>query len=567
MRTDDWFVKFAQRKLESCGSTLLVDLEIGTCTLCEPGEMRFSDNQPKYTTYADWLRVFVETEVMPADQAKVQLMFSPDNLKQVMSFSSSHVSVTFANREGVWMKVIATLIDADSMGFAKSVMLEKIEVQANAMLAENRYFHSGLFGVIQFESPVGGTNRWPVSGVLKANEEALRTLDYTPEEFYRKASEQDLEIIAPCDIVNFREALGRLDRIGSRTMFSVKLLNRQGLMVAVRGELELCCNDDGKRFVQALFIDDTSNEKTGAVISDLKKELSDLSEASPCAMHRGLMAGASRIEQVNREFTLLTGYDAVDLRELPSGGTLQGIMAGPEDVAAFNQGFSKALTSGQRVMVEFKIKRKSGRVVSVKDWLYVSHDDRDRLWLYGSMIENSDEKRAVAKAAQLEAKAENHIECASLITELANSIKVGRGDQIKIYKALETLSSRTGASVVVYGLNEQEDAINVEINIDGRNAPKEPFGEIRTDMFEKWEFTGANLAVRVYSTPMLLKPYLKSEIYNRFVDIGIERLVLIPLCESQDTEPRRWIYMFNPDAWFIEEGTARQVAAVLSLIN
>ncbi len=564
---------FASRITQKYRNCMVVDLVNGSCYCCGLRAMEDTslEDPSEKETYADWLQIFVETEIELPEQSRMKWMLSPENIKQSLNDHHFSISVSYRNRKlpssECWQKLQVVLLESDNLGIPQRVMIVQEKINGSVLMREQRYFRSSLFGVMQFAVNTDGLNRWKRFSYLNVNDEALRIFGYTHDEFYEGMRTQQIDLIAPYDIANFIDLVSRLNEIGERSDVHLHVINRSGYVVTIGGEAELCISDDGRKFIQIIFIDESKTESSREALSDLKKELKDFTEAIPCAVHRSLMAGKSITEYVNREFTVLTGYDATDLK-INFDGVFQSILATPEDVKIFNTGFSRALTTGKRVAVDFSVKRNDGTVVAVRDWLYVTHDKQDRLWLYGSMIENTDEKNTEKKVENLQEIVQYYTEGFDFIQKLSEFAvdANGKKQQPKFSEVVDLIAKETDSTVIEYSISEDGKMANPEYSYFSEKDNCETPIILSCSDVQKCIDSMKNHNCLIIPNKIIMKSFLSNELLEKNVFKNVETVLFLPF-EYDGVMLKKFLLIRNPKSWLIHHKIPQCLSENLSVLQ
>jgi PAS domain-containing protein len=564
---------FASRITQKYRNCMVVDLSDGSCYCCGLRSMEDSsfEDPAEKEVYSDWLRIFVETEIELPEQSRMRWILSPENIKQSLNDHHFFISVSYRNRKlpgnECWQKLQIVLLESDKLGIPQRVMIVQEKINGSVLMREQRFFKSNLIGVMQFAVNTDGLNRWRRFSYLNVNDEALRIFGYTHDEFYEGMRNQQIDLIAPYDIANFIDLVSSLSEIGDRSEVHLHVINRSGYIVTIGGEAELCISDDGRRFIQIIFIDESKNESSKTALADLKMELKDFTEAIPCAVHRSLMAGKSTTEYVNREFTILTGYDCTDLK-INFDGVFQSILATPEDVKIFNTGFSRALTTGKRVAVDFSLKRSDGSIVSVRDWLYVTHDKQDRLWLYGSMIENTDEKNTEKKAENLQEIVQYYSEGLDFIQKIscfAFDSAYG-SSSMKFSEIVDLISVESDSTVVAYVISEDGKTASPEYSRFSENDRCETPIILTCSEIQKCLDSMKNQHCLIIPNRIIMKSVLSPDLFEKNVFKNVDTVLFLPY-EYKDGHPAKFLLVRNPESWLIHHKIPQCVSENLSVLH
>ena len=278
------------------------------------------------------------------------------------------------------------------------------------------------------------------------------------------------------------------------------------------------------------------------------------------------MAGKSTTEYVSREFTVLTGYDCTDLK-LKCDGVFQNILATPDDVKAFNSGFSRALTTGARVAVDLHVKRGDGSVVAVRDWLYVTHDARDRLWLYGCMLENTTEVNSRSRAENFEEIADYcaaGFETVSRVSALLNA--AGGGKKPALSDLAEIFAREAGASVAVYRISEEKARAEAVCwkNADGQNDVVPDELEIAgiAKMIEACRSAG----FMIMPNEIVLKSALSVDLAGSVFLRDARQMVTLALTRG-DGRPGTFLVIKNPQPWIMHHQIPKTLADMLLAVG
>ncbi|MBQ8707440.1 MAG: PAS domain-containing protein [Succinivibrionaceae bacterium] len=563
---------FASRITQKYRNCMVVNLSDGTCYNCglramEDSSMEEPDGSE---SYSEWLRIFTETEIELPEQSRMKWMLSMENLRQSLNDHHFFISVTYRNRrlpnDECWQRLQVVLLESDNMGIPQRVMMVQEKISGSILAGEQRFFRCGLFGVMQFSVVTDGLNRWRRFSYLNVNEEALRIFGYTQDEFYEGMRSQQIDLIAPQDIANFIDLVSSLNQPGERSEVHLHIINRSGYVVVIGGEAELCVNEDGRRFIQIIFIDESKEESGREVIAGLKKELKDLTEAIPCAVHRSLMAGKSTTEYVSREFTVLTGYDCTDLK-LKFDGVFQNILATADDVKAFNSGFSRALTTGARVAVDLNVKRGDGSVVAVRDWLYVTHDARDRLWLYGCMLENTTEVNNRSRAENFEEIADYcaaGFETISRVSALLNA--QGDGKKPALADLAEVLARDTGASVAVYRISDEKASAEAVCWKTAEGEKDVKPDELEIAGISRMLDACRNAGFMIAPNEIVLKSALSVDLAGTAFLRDARQLVALALVRG-DACAETFLVIKNPQPWIMHHQIPKTLADMLLAVG
>ncbi len=565
VQQSDDIAKFASRLTQKYRSCMVVDLENDYCYSCGVHSCidEVNEDPSEVQAYSDWLRIFVETEIELSEQARMRWILSVENIRQSLNDVHFYISVTYRNRklanDECWQRMQVVLLDSDNVGIPSRVMLVQEKINSSVIARQHHFFNSSMFGVLQFSVYSEGLNRWRRFSYLNVNDEALRILGYTQDEFYEGMRSQQIDLVVPQDVATFIDLVTSLEQVGDRKDFHLHVLNRSGYVVAIGGEAELCISDDGRKYVQFIFQDESKTENTREVIADLKKEIEDLTNAIPCAVHRSLMAGKSVTEYVNREFTVLTGYDAIDLK-VNFDGTFQSILATPEDVKIFNTGFSRALTMGKRIAVDFNIRKSDGSIIAVRDWLYVTHDKSDRLWLYGSMIENTDEKNTKSRADNFEEIIQYYSQGLNLLSSLSTL-----ADQNRLAKRkkdfspfIDLLATHSQASVIHYGISGGE-AVPLYSNF--RNSDDNCDAPVNLLLPHIQKCLNAMKNSRAFIVPnnLVLKAAIDAGLHDTSIFKDVNQMLMIPVAYDKD-EIKEFLVIRNPNLWILHHLIPKVVA-------
>ncbi len=573
VQQSDDIANFASRITQKYRHCMVVDLVEGSCYSCgvRSVEDNAMDDPSPAESYDDWLRIFVETEIELPEQSRMRWLLSPENLRQSLNDHHFFISVSYRNRrlpgDECWQRLQAVLLQSDNVGIPQRVMIVQEKINGSLLSRERRFFNCSLYGVMQFAVNTDGLNRWRRFSYLNVNDEALRIFGYTHDEFYEGMRNQQIDLIAPYDIPTFIDLVSGLSEVGTRSEVHLHIINRSGYVVTIGGEAELCVSDDGRRYIQIIFMDESRDENSRTALADMKKELKDLTDAIPCAVHRSLMAGKSTTEYVSREFTLLTGYDCTDLK-INFDGVFQSILAGPDDVKAFNSGFSRALTTGKRIPVDFSIRRSDGSTVAVRDWLFVTHDRQDRLWLYGSMIENTEEKIVQSRAESLDEMVQYYARGLALTGKIAGLITSGSwrkkaGDRSEDRKccfaaATDLVAKETGSSVIHYAMSRdgsEAECVYAKLTEDCAEPPVNLPKENIKKCLEMMKTSGG----AIIPSPLVLKSLVGPELASCSIFKNAGTILMIPL-EIGDDLPIQFMILRDPEPWILHHEIPGTVA-------
>lgn len=564
---------FITRLASKYTNSLVLDLLDEMYYKCDFGMSHSSqDVGCELEPYTQWLQVFVETHIELTQQSRIRTILSIENLRHSLNEIHHQISLTYRDRtlpeNEAWKKIQVILLVSDDMGFPTRVVITQENLHSALCSHEDRFFNSNLYGVIQFGINQSDKTNWWDFSYLNINEKAASISGYSLDEFYEGLLNDQIYLVASSDIIVFRDLLTSLETVGQRSEFHVHTINRSGDLILVGGEAELCRDDDGRKFVQLIFIDETSVESQLSVIEELKKEIKDFSETVPCAIHRSLMAGKSTTEYVNRNFTLITGYDCIDLQE-KFGGVLQSILATPEDVKNFNSAASRALTSGERVMVDLKVQHSDGSIIMVRDWLNVVHDKRDRLWLYGAMIEYTDEKRAQSKVELYGRFLDYYRQSNSAILKLIDYIysknpEKASSEDISVQNLTDFLSQLTDSSVILFQMDDEKKLTKAANYCIKENDPVgEPICLRYEAMKANFEEIGT-MDCTVIPNPVVIKSYMKPEFYSQTISPDLIQFIVMPV-EYRNNRLYRFYLFRNPPEWLMFESIPKTISETIRL--
>lgn len=139
-------------KFSNC---MVVDLVEKTYYRCDFGKARTNlDDYCEMGAYAEWLQVFVETQIELTQQSRIRDFLSVNNFQHSLNEVHSHISLSYRNRtlpaNEAWKKLQVILLESDGMGIPKRVAITQETLSSLLCSNENRFFNSRLYGVIQF---------------------------------------------------------------------------------------------------------------------------------------------------------------------------------------------------------------------------------------------------------------------------------------------------------------------------------------------------------------------------------------------------------------------------------
>ncbi len=560
---------FITRLASKYSKCLVVDLIEENYYLSDFGKSRTDfDDDFEFHSYSEWLQIFIETQIDLTQQSRIRDFLSISNLQHSLNEVRNRISLTFRDRtlpaEEAWKKLQVILLTSDEAGIPKRVVITQETVNSVLCSNENRFFNSKLFGVIQFGVNLSNTRNPYDFSYFNVNEKAAEIMGYGIDEFYEGVKSQRVDFIASADIVVLYDVLSDFQKVGDRTPFHLHVVHKNGDVIFIGGEAELCVNSEGVRFVQMLFIDETNLESQLSATEDLKNSIKSLTETVPCGFHRGLIGGKNSIESVSRNFTLITGYDLVDLQER-FGGVIQRILATPEDVNAFNSALSKALISGERVKVDMRVKHNDGSIIMVRDWLYVVHGKSDKLWLYGAMLEYTDEKKAESRANMYQTLLDFHKKSDEVIQKIGEYVCPKIDDEtISLQSFTKNLSDLTSCSVILFEMNDEK---KITESVCSHILPNDLVGEpisLRYEALQDHVNRIGDISCRVVPNPIILQSFMKPEFFAKTISPELKQFVIMPV-DYKNNRLHRFFIFRNPDKWLMHDSIPRAVYQMVRL--
>lgn len=548
---------------------MVVDLVEKTYYRCDFGKARTNlDDYCEMGAYAEWLQVFVETQIELTQQSRIRDFLSVSNFQHSLNEVHSHISLSYRNRtlpaHEAWKKLQVILLESDGMGIPKRVAITQETLSSLLCSNENRFFNSRLYGVIQFGVNIRSPQRLYDFSYFNVNEKAAEILGYGFDEFYDGVKNKRIDFVTPSDIIIFRDMISSFQYVGDRTDFHLHLINRNGGIVYIGGEAELCCNADGLNFVQMIFIDETSKASQLSEVEELKRNIRELTDTIPCGLHRSLLVGKNSTGYISPNFTKITGYDLIELQE-KFDGVFQRLLATPEDVSAYNSAYSRALTTGEKVEVDLRMKHKDGSIIMVRDWLSVVHDKIDRLWLYGAMIEYTDEKKTQNRASLYQSIADYHKKSDETIQKLCEyACPKSGGEPISVQELTDYLSELTGCSTILFVMNDEKSQTEAECSCILKDDPAGPPVSLRYEAMRQHYGEAGEMGCRVVASPMILKSFMKQEFFSQALNPELKQCVIMPV-SYQNGRLHYFFQLRNPPEWVMHDTIPRAICQALRL--
>lgn len=521
-----------------------------------------------YRSYPDWLQLFIETEVENNQQTQLYNLLKPDNIVKTINSSNFLVTVNYHNRldikKTLWRRLWIVLLENDGYGIPKRILLAQEQLFSQSMVSDPKKYNSDLFGFARFVYDFDSQKINRRYQYMEVNNQALKIFGYTSEEFYEEIVDDNGSIICPADYPNFIADLNKLDTIGDKQPFCYDIINRGGYLVKIMGEMELCADDRGQRFVQTVFFDNSANENVKDQVNRLTSEIDNIARTIPGAIHRSLITGKNTIHYVSPYFKELTGYDINDVR-IKFGDSIKGMLADQESIQKFDATFSRALTSKSPVEVDFKIKTAAGDIINVRDSLYITHDQNDKLWLYGYMQDITREKK-------LQSRADSNVNVSITINSLCefiqntdNALSVTQPVAKKREAVCRELCKLTGGTVIVYHFNNNNMTAKVEVSIGENPVKKEKITDMR--LLEQFfdHSLGSITNCRMFSNIVILKNMLIDKAYRKLEERNVESLIVMPFQIDGDGQVSRMLILENSAKWLFQDQYAKTINSFLSI--
>ncbi|WP_418666940.1 PAS domain-containing protein [Allofournierella sp.] len=116
-----------------------------------------------------------------------------------------------------------------------------------------------------FQSVLCGIVQYTLSGrgvvFKKANREAIRIFGYEPDEFWQKSDWDLAALIAPEDRRRVLAGAATLHRVGDKSPYEYRLLQKSGAYCWIIGSAELLVNSEGEQVIQSVFLDIDERKK------------------------------------------------------------------------------------------------------------------------------------------------------------------------------------------------------------------------------------------------------------------------------------------------------------------
>lgn len=543
---------------------LVVDLPSETYYEIDPEKI-----EPDPKAYNEWLQLFLEREVENDQQSQFSTLLKIDNLHNNLNHSNFLFTVMYHNRldenKNLWRRMWIMLLENDQFGIPKRIILAQEPIFSQSLMQDPNIFNSNLFGAAKFSYDFEAKRINRRFQYIDVNNQALRIFGYTAEEFYEDITLQGGTLICPSDVPNLQSDLNKLEEVGDKQAFCYDIINRDGYLVKIKGEMELCANDQGQKYIQTLFFDNSAHESDKNTVKELTSEIDNIVRTVPGAIHRSLITGKNTVYYVSSLFKELTGYDLNDLI-VKFGGNIKGMITDADSVKDFDAAFSRALTQRKPVAVDFKLKTASGDLINVRDWLYITHDQNDKLWLYGYLQDITSEKK-------LESKAEDHSNLSSNMNALCSFMQEVNAivtnpkeqDETKREKIITSLSKLAGGTVIVYFANHDRLTATIEYSLGENPLSNNTKIDLRLieQYFDKDLLEDQNC--KIFSNTIILKGKITESEYKLLEQRNSKRIILIPVAINKLNRTNRVVILENSDKWIFQEQVARAISAILNL--
>ena len=203
----------------------------------------------------------------PADRARVdgqvEQAFARGGIYEVQyrmqKKGGSYIWVNDVGKKGFAQDGRAVCISVIRDISAERQARERLERQAaeQQRLADgyDHLFQSVLCGIVQYTLSGRGV-------VFKrANREAIRIFGYEPGEFWQKKDWDLAALIAPEDRESVLQGAATLRRVGDKSPYEYRLLQKGGAPCWIIGSAELIVNSEGEQVVQSVFLDINKRKK------------------------------------------------------------------------------------------------------------------------------------------------------------------------------------------------------------------------------------------------------------------------------------------------------------------
>ena len=519
-------------------------------------------------SYSEWLHLFIETEVEPEQQSQLNTLLKPDNIVKAVNSSKYLIKLMYHNRldinRNLYRRLWIVLLDNDGYGIPKRVLIAQEQMFTKSLVKDPNRFNSEMFGAAKFLYEFDSNKLNRRFQYLDVNNHALQIFGYTSDEFYEEVVADGGSIICPADYPNLQDDLNRLNVVGDKQTFCYDIINRGGYLVKIKGEMELCADEREQKFVQALFYDNSDNEEIKVTVKQLTSEIDNIARTIPGAIHRSLITGKNSIHYVSPYFKVLTGYDINDIR-IRFGENIKGMIADQESSSKFDSAFSRALTSNCPVDVDFRIKTAGGDIINVRDWLYITHDQNDKLWLYGYMQDITNEKKLQKKADSTVDVALNTNSLCSFIHNVNNALSENQPAAKKRETICRELHNLTGGTVHIYHVNNSNLTAKIECSTGDNPAKKSNMVDARV-LEEFFDHSVSSITnCRLFSNVVILKNMLIDSTFQKLVSRSVESLIVMPFQINHEGQISRMAILENPAKWLFQEQFAKTINSFLSM--
>lgn len=285
--------------------------------------------------------------------------------------------------------------------------------------------------------------------LLHYNDSCIKIFGYSGREEFENAVKEDLcRVVYPGDIDFFSRMLEKVNQIGKRADYELRILRGDGTVGYISEMMEAVTNHIGEKVIQVTFLDITGEREKEIKITALAQTL-------PVALAIFEVTDQVRLTYISEGWKKLTGYDINECKNEKWLGHRE------EDYLSLLERMKEAVRKREGFEAEYPFTRRDGSLIWMNQKSVLVSQNDNKLVYYGVYTDVTQLKNSQLEADMQRVKYELEVEKSKkqniFLKNLFETVPCGIL-HMSFYNGLKIYSANRAAKVI-FGCDWEEDSL------------------------------------------------------------------------------------------------------------